>query len=247
MRTRGLAVALVIALAASAGAQAQTTQPLARRQAIERYRAGVELMTAERWEQAAEEFRAAIHLDPLLTLAHYNLGQSYMALRRYASAIQALIGCRTAYEQIGAMRQRDQAEAIRRQGDEINELRDSVRRMETSVKVNAGTAFRIQQRLEELETMRRGQNFVDAVPPVPAEVLLALGSAYYRNRQTADAEHAWLEAVRINSRLGEAHNNLAALYLQTGRKRDAQAAIQAAERTRFRVNPRLKTDIEALK
>ena len=247
MRTRGLAVALVIALAASAGAQAQTTQSIARRQALERYRAGVELMTAERWEQAAEEFRAAIHLDPLLTLAHYNLGQSYMALRRYASAIQALIGCRTAYEQIGALRQRDQAEAIRRQGDEINELRDSVRRMETSVKVNAGTAFRIQQRLEELETMRRGQNFVDAVAPVPAEVLLALGSAYYRNRQTADAEREWLEAVRINSRLGEAHNNLAALYMQTGRKQDAESAVSSAERARFRVNPQLKAEIQKMK
>jgi tetratricopeptide (TPR) repeat protein len=240
------AVVLAIIVALPAAASAQNGDILARRQALERYRAGVELMTAERWEQAAEEFTKAIQLDPLLTLAHYNLGQSYMALRRYASAIVALQGCRRAYEQIAALQQRDQAEAIRRQADEINELRDSVRRMETSVKVNAGTAFRIQQRLEELETMRRGQNFVQAVA-VPAEVLLALGSAYYRNGQAADAEREWLEAVHINSRFGEAHNNLAALYLQAGRKQDAESAVRSAERARFRVNPQLKADIQRMK
>lgn len=239
-------LALVITAAVAGPAGAQQAESMARRQALEHYRAGVELMTAERWEQAAGEFRSAIQLDPLLTLAHYNLGQSYMALRRYASAILAFTGCRTAYEQISALRQRDEADAIRRQSDEINELRDSVRRMETSVKVNAGTAFRIQQRLEELETMRRGQNFVHGVA-VPAEVLLALGSAYFRNSQTADAEREWKAAIAANAKLGEAHNNLAALYALGGRKLEAEQAVAAAERARFRVDPRLKEDIRRLK
>jgi Flp pilus assembly protein TadD len=82
---------------------------------------------------------------------------------------------------------------------------------------------------------------------VPAEVLLALGSAYYRNGQAADAEREWLEAVHINSRFGEAHNNLAALYLQAGRKQDAESAVRSAERARFRVNPQLKADIQRMK
>ena len=244
MKSAVLAVALLVSVTTDVAAQGGDA--ITRRQALERYRAGVELMTAERWEQAAAEFTAAIRLDSLLTLAHYNLGQSYMALKRYASAIQALIGCRNAYEQIAALRQRDQADALRRETDEINELRDSIRRMQSSVKVSAGTEFRIQQRLEELETLRRGRTIVEPAA-VPAEVLLALGSAYYRNGQAADAEREWRGAVRANARLGEAHNNLAALYLQAGRKQEAQEAVQSAERTRFRVSPQLKADIQKMK
>ena len=51
----------------------------------------------------------------------------------------------------------------------------------------------------------------------------------------------------VNSRLGEAHNNLAVLYMQTGRKKEAEEAIRAAERARFRVHPQLKADIAKMK
>ena len=50
--------------------------------------------------------------------------------------------------------------------------------------------------------------------------------------------------MSVNSRLGEAHNNLAVLYMQRGRKADAEAAVKAAERARFRVHPQLKEDIK---
>ncbi|MND01135.1 hypothetical protein D3C83_200010 [compost metagenome] len=49
--------------------------------------------------------------------------------------------------------------------------------------------------------------------------------------------------MKVNSRLGEAHNNLAVLYMLTGRKKEAQQAVRSAEQARFRVNPQLKADI----
>jgi tetratricopeptide (TPR) repeat protein len=238
---------LSFVLCISALGSAQVVDELTRRRAFEHYRAGQEFLTSERYDRAAEEFTAAIQLDPLLTLAHYGLGQSYMALKRYASAIQAYIGGRAAYERIADLRQRDEAEGNRLQADEINELRDSMRRVQSGqVVVNAGTAHRIQQRLEELETMRRGKNFGPAFR-VPAELSLALGSAYYRNGQVQEAEREWLAAVSVNSKLGEAHNNLAALYMMSGRKQQAEEAVKAAERARFRVNPQLKEDIRRMK
>jgi Flp pilus assembly protein TadD len=103
----------------------------------------------------------------------------------------------------------------------------------------------LEKRLEELETMRRGRGGDRS--RTPAEVSLALGSAYYRNGQAADAEREWLAAVQVNAKLGEAHNNLAVLYLTSGRKREAQNALQAAERARFRVHPQLKADIQKMK
>lgn len=83
-------------------------------------------MLAERYEQAAVEFTKAIALDPLLTLAHYGLGQADMALKRYPSAIQAFIGCRDAYERIASMRQNNAAQMDGRRDDEIRELREYI-------------------------------------------------------------------------------------------------------------------------
>ena len=47
--------------------------------------------------------------------------------------------------------------------------------------------------------------------------------------------------------LGEAHNNLAVVYMLTGRIREAEAAVEKAEAAGFRVNPQLKKDIKARK
>ena len=60
------------------------------------------------------------------------------------------------------------------------------------------------------------------------------------------AEREWKAAIAVNSRLGEAHNNLAALYAMTGRKQQAQESVRQAERSGYQVNPRLKSDIQAL-
>jgi tetratricopeptide (TPR) repeat protein len=239
-------VAAVVLGAAPLGAQGQSGDEIARREALRHFRDGQELLVAERFEQAAGEFMAAIELDPLLTLAHYGLGQSYMALKRYASAVQAFVGCRDAYASIAAMRQSDALGADRRMDDEMRELRDSLARVRSGQIKGSGPALeqQLEKRLDELETMRRNRNDRSQTP---AEVSLALGSAYYRNNQAADAEREWLAATAANPRLGEAHNNLAVLYLLSGRKKNAEDAVKAAERARFRVNPQLKADIAKMK
>lgn len=240
------AVAFGVLVAMTGTSVAQTTNELSRRQALERYRAGQQLMFAERYPEAEREFSAAIELDPLLTLAHYGLGQSFMAQKRFTSAIDAFVGCRDAYGTLAALYQSDVMASERRLDDERQELRDSVQRVRSGQIKGAGPALlqQLEKRLEELETMRRSRGR-DRLQ-TPAEVSLALGSAYYRNSQPLDAEREWLEAVSVNPRLGEAHNNLAALYAMTGRKQDAEQAVRAAERTGFRVHPQLKEDIRQL-
>lgn len=239
------AAAVVVSVLFAASASAQVADDLSRRQALQHFRAGQELMLAERYEQAAAEFTDAVGLDPLLTIAHYGRGQAYMALRRYASAVQAFLDCRKAFEQLARLHQRNTAEASRQETDEMYELRDSIRRMQNQVSVNAATRNRIEQRLEELQTLRR--NVRPGEPArVPAALYLSLGSAYFRSGRPDDAEREWRAAVATDNSLGEAHNNLAALYLTAGRKREAEDAIRAAERARFRVDPRLKEDIRRM-
>ncbi len=45
---------------------------------------------------------------------------------------------------------------------------------------------------------------------------MALGSAYFRNGTLPDAEREYREALKIDSQVGEAHNNLAVVCLRRG-------------------------------
>ncbi len=242
---KAVAATFLVSALLTAPAGAQIVDELSRRQALQLYRIGQQLLVAEQFEKAEEQFAKAVELDPLLTLAHYGRGQALMALRRYASAVQALRRCREAYEQIASLRQRDAAESDRLQREEINELRESVARVRTGQIRGAGPALlqRLEARLEDLERTRATS--VGRLH-TPAEVSLALGSASFRNGQIEEAEEQWKAAVVVNPRFGEALNNLAALYAITGRKKQAEDAVRAAERSGFRVNPQLKDDIRQM-
>jgi Flp pilus assembly protein TadD len=79
---------------------------------------------------------------------------------------------------------------------------------------------------------------------IPAELHLALGSAYFHQNRVAEAEQAYLAAVRENGKLGAAYNNLAVIYMLTGRLAEARRAVKRAEKAGFAVSPALKADIK---
>jgi Flp pilus assembly protein TadD len=60
----------------------------------------------------------------------------------------------------------------------------------------------------------------------------------------ADAEREYREAIRVDPKLGEAHNNLAVTLMLTGRLDEAGQEIKAAEKAGFRVNPQFKEDLK---
>lgn len=62
-----------------------------------------------------------------------------------------------------------------------------------------------------------------------------------------DAERAYKGAIAADARVGEAHSNLAVVYLEMGRYKEALAALEAAKRTGFKVNPQLEQAIRAHK
>lgn len=247
MRETFAALLLSAAVAGgSASAQVQLVDDIARRKALDRYRAGEELMQAELWEKAEREFKAAVALDPLFTLAHYSLGQTYMAMRRPASAVQAYVDCREAFETLGAFGQKERAETEIRREDEIRELRNSLAMLQggrVTVASPLAMTVRIEERLRVLEQgrMRSASNVLQ----IPAELSLALGSAYFRLERLADAEREYLVAIAADSTLGAAHNNLAVVYMLTGRYELAEASVRQAERNGFHVSPQLKDDLRA--
>ena len=239
----GIVLVLVVAMTPVPVVAQSSKDTLRHTQALQRYRAGQELLRAEQFEKAAAEFTAATQLDPLLALAHYGLGQSYVGLRRYASAIQAFIGCREAYTKVIAMRDGNRAEAERIIDNEIRELQNVISGIRGGRFKGYGESkiTELEARIDELRRMR--EEPVTQFRP-PAEVSLALGSAYFRNGDRDMAETEWKTAVEVNPKLGEAHNNLAVIYMMTNRLDLAEQAIKAAEKAGYRVNPQLKQDVK---
>ena len=211
-----------------------------RRAAVERFWAGQELLQAERWERAATEFRAAIALNSLLTDAHYGLGQSQMGLRRYTSAALAFQSCLEAARRVHTLREKARVENDRMIWEEVDEIRDTIRRRRDS-------DLRSRQLDQYVSTLLRSRSSLGLPFEPPAPVLLALGSAHFRNGDRVRAEYYWREATRIDDEFGEAWNNLAAVYAATARRAEAREALARAEQAGYRVNPRLKEEITSVK
>ena len=93
------------------------------------------------------------------------------------------------------------------------------------------------------EEKSRGLN-IGMEEPVPSFVSLSLGSALFRAERYPEAELAYKAAIKADDKGGEAHNNLAVLYLMQSRYTDAMVEVKAAEKAGFRVNPELKDEIK---
>lgn len=241
---RGPAILAVAALLVASLAAQPLNQELAR-QAEQHYKSGVGLMMSEKCDEAITEFQAAVAIDKLMALAHYNIGQCRMWQRRYVEAALSYQAAREAFQEQGTLSQKERNDRERARQNEINELKDSLARLYTIKSASAQDQVRIEERIRALESMQN-RNLQDE-NSVPAEVYLALGSAYFRQQKLADAEREYLQAVRVNRKLGAAHNNLAVIYLLTGRLDEAEAAMKLAEKNGFKVNPQFKADLKAAK
>jgi len=171
-----------------------------------------------------------------MTLAHYRLGQTFMARRLFPDAVEAFVGCRNAFQEISRIGLRDAGELDRRRTEEINALRDSIATLQRNDQLaaqNQNNIRRMEDRVRELERVRQSGG-EDA--GVPAEVTFSLGTAYLRAGSLEDAERAYLEALKTN---------LAVVYLKTNRIEQAWQQVLAAEKSGLSVHPGLKKDIES--
>ena len=213
---------------------------------MEHYEKGRDAMATERFEEAVAEFQAAIELDPLFTLAYYRKGQAHMTLKEYAQAERAFIGCREAHQNLAGLQLSDREDFERRREEEIQQLENEQRLMETGQLKGSGSASKrnteMASRVSELRRNRRKSG--SEAPAIPAELSVSLGSAYFRQGKMDLAEQEWKTAAIANPKLGEAHNNLAALYLMTAKLDDAEKELKLAEKAGYQVHPRLKDDIE---
>ena len=242
MRTL-LALTLAVATIGS-GVSAQT--PADRERARIQNRLGWEQMSAESWESAAKYFQNAIDIDPAFEIPHYGLGRANMALKRFPAAAAAYVRCRDLFRAQAGKIFSSQQEAQRYRRDRVTEIDEQIRRIQSGPQTPA-TADLLRQwqntRRDVQEALQRGGDAsIESV--IPPWLSLALGSAYFRSGHMSDAEREYKAAIATDSRAGEAHNNLAVVYLETGRIADADAALRAAKKAGFKVNPQLEQAIK---
>ena len=238
----------LIVLALALAPQTSTLQrDIDRDEARKHYRAGERLMAREAFEGAVREYRTAAELDPDYVLAYYSSGQALMALRRYPEALEAFIDARDTIVHQSHLDLKGQAQAERNRRDEINDLEDSLQKVRSGKIGGYGTATMaletgIEQRLSLLHDAE--QRGLGNEPQIPAELSLALGSAYYRQGQREEAEREYRSAIRRRGNLGEAHNNLAVVCMASGRFEEAGKEIHAAEEAGYRVSQLFKDELE---
>ncbi len=214
------------------------------------YDEGLAALGSERYEQAEGAFRAALRLDPSLFLAHYGLGQTFMATRQFDDAARAYGRCIDAFREAAAEDRSQRLEQAQAREDRIRELRDRVRELQRELGrgMRASQAAAVRARIGNIEAgiasleLLRGDHVGGMEPP--AEFFLAKGSAYFRAAKQAEAEREYREAVRLRPKYGEAHNNLAVICMMKGELDKASAHVRLAEKSGFKVSPALKRDIQ---
>jgi tetratricopeptide (TPR) repeat protein len=217
-------------------------------QAQDYLKEGDKLLASEHYPEALQSYREAIALDPLLMMAHYGAGQSHMAMKQYTEAVTAFVGARQAFE---ARRQANvqslQENASARQ-DRVRELRDKIsQNQQRALSSDSREARERDRRITQWEaeiTMLERSEDLSASVQLPPGLSLALGSAYFRSGQLADAEREYRAAIEVQPKLGEPRNNLAVVLLMTGRPQEAQQQVKLAEKHGFKVPSGLKQDID---
>jgi tetratricopeptide (TPR) repeat protein len=245
MRTRCIPFVLAVTLLAPLSALAQPTG--VRDRAAVHYKLGVENMKAEAWLEAEKAFGTAIDIDPEFEMAYYMLGRTYMAEKKFQQAAAAYEKCRAIYRQQDGRQFSNAQERQRNRDTRLREIDEVIRSYQSGPQTPAvADAIRQlqNQRRDIQEAMNRGASTMTLSVSVPSYVLSSLGSAYFRMGKLADAEREYKAAVAVDARAGEAHSNLAVVYLETGRFDEAERSLKAAENAGFKVHPQLKEDIK---
>ena len=216
--------------------------------AHEHFRAGMNALATERYETAETEFKIAAQIDPLHDGAFYGLGQVYMATKRYPEAVKAYQDSRAAFLAGVAAEKVDAAASDRRVRDQLQVAKEYGRTLQrmspTTTPTVAAAIERNREDIRQLEA-RLNKATGGATPPIPAGLSMALGSAYYRTQNIEAAEREYVEAIKVSPKFGEAHNNLAVIYMITGRLDLAEKEVALAEQSGFKVNPKLKDDLKS--
>ena len=234
---------VVVALLVAHTAFAQPEQ--LRQRARPQYEQGLDQMRQEAFDAAAKSFEAAVAIDDSFDMAYYMLGRAHMARKQYAAAVYALVKCRNLHQAAvsGDFANMQERERLRRERlQDLDRLISGLQLVPQTTRIQEQIR-QLEERKRQIQDLDRARG-LDSTRAVPGFVSLSLGSAYFRSGNLPEAEKAYVAAVAADPKIGEAHNNLAVVYMETGRYAEAEQAVRAAEKAGVKVSPELKDEIE---
>jgi Flp pilus assembly protein TadD len=171
-----------------------------------------------------------------------------MGLKRFGDAIAAYEACRQRYQSAASQKFQNIQDADRMRQTDLDQIRIAINALSSQTEQpSQATQNQIRQLRDLAQRIQLKRdalnNNLSITSEAPAFVLVALGSAYFRSERMADAEREYKAALDQDTKAGEAWNNLAVVYLMTGRYDEAQQSLKAAEKAGYKVNPNLKDDI----
>jgi Tfp pilus assembly protein PilF len=211
--------------------------------------AGDTALAEKDWARAQHAFTSALWIDPELPTAHYGLGQAQMGQQQFAAAAESFGNCRNALRRLLAHGQTVAVHTALARAHRLKALEDYVvflQRQTTTAFIGGQDAnFTAVTRLEKvISQLQRDHASPSSLAKVPPIVSFLLGSAQLQAGQLQEAEASLLEVVGARKDFGPAHNNLAVIYLKTGRLPEARTEVESAEECGFTVHPQLKKDLE---
>ncbi|PYQ19981.1 MAG: hypothetical protein DMF79_11425, partial [Acidobacteria bacterium] len=146
---------------------------------------------------------------------------------------------RDAYYKVAALKVADRLRAAEVSQQMVDEYRNL-----TGVDARGSATKAVTARLNVLRDLEQAKRLDDGNPEPPAEISLALAGAWFRQGNVEEAEKENRNALKGRPDYGQAHNNLAVIYMMTRRFPEAREAVEKAEKSGFAVNPKLKEELE---
>jgi tetratricopeptide (TPR) repeat protein len=197
-----------------------------------RVRYGSALHDAGQIEEAAEQFRLALGLDPVVEKGHYGLGQVYVAQSRFSEGAsefeQALhddprngdFHSEYAY----ALERLGRPEEAAAEHQKATQLSPKSGRAHYNYGVFLLASGKLDQAVAEFQTALRHK-------PNHPEAHYYLGRAFYLKGDLEGAKTQYLEAARLDPK-APVHNSLGVVYMKLGQTSGAIAEFKEALRMR---------------
>ena len=208
------------------------------RAAVERYRAGYELLTAGKFANAAIEFEQATRLDSTYVNAHFLLGQAYKKSKVYRKAIAAF----EAAERFGFPRERlvkwlsPSHLAYARNGYNQLKYAQAIRSFESVLKLDPGNAEAQYNlglcygKLSNSQDARRAFEAAVTLEPNDARPHKALGDLDLQEGAHEEARTAYQRSLALDSTYTAAYAGLAQIHIEHDEEAEAVVLLRRATR-----------------
>lgn len=247
---RTAAVATVLfCLSSGAGlvrAQAASYDPHKAMLAKGHFDKGMKLVVQGKEGEGEAELLEAVKIFPELADAHVQLGNLSMRRKNFTEGLERYLQAQHALGRLQGVARSQGMERQRQIQENLDVLRERVSQLQRSQV--PGAEGKIEQNLAQIEKLEQEQKkplATDRVP-IPAELYFLTGNARMNLERFDDAIQDYKMALSLNPNFGEAHNNLAVIFLYRKDYGRAWEHVHAAEKAGVRINPEFREELAAL-